>query len=201
MNTGRAITPREAPDASTARSSPARFTDLPFQGAAGFRCGGMMPQAIAICRDSSWAQLCTRCEPDISAVASTCLQHLPLEVSSLYQHRLDTAHSRGNARMCRCARPASHLRILDRRDSWNHRRIELLSILQRDAARLCRRTSRQATSFHNAGDARSEALLHKSTDGQGSPFPGRTYGLASVTGMPSAVKPFRTATRTWNSAT
>ena len=45
------------------------------------------------------------------------------------------------------------------------------------------------------------ALLHKSTDGQGSPFPGRTYGLASVTGMPSAVKPFRTATRTWNSAT
>ena len=46
-----------------------------------------------------------------------------------------------------------------------------------------------------------EALLHKSTDGQGSPFPRQTHPTASVTGMPSAVKPFRTATRTWNSAT
>ena len=45
------------------------------------------------------------------------------------------------------------------------------------------------------------ALLHKSGDGQGAPFPGQTYPTASVTGMPSAVKPFRTATRTWNSAT
>ena len=45
------------------------------------------------------------------------------------------------------------------------------------------------------------ALLHKSGDGQGSPFPGQTHPTASVTGMPSAVKPFRTATRTWNSAT
>ena len=45
------------------------------------------------------------------------------------------------------------------------------------------------------------ALLHKSSDDRGYPFPGRTYPTASVTGMPSAVKPFRTATRTWNSAT
>ena len=45
------------------------------------------------------------------------------------------------------------------------------------------------------------ALLHKSVDGGGSPIPGRTYPTASVTGVPSAVKPFRTATRTWNSAT
>ena len=45
------------------------------------------------------------------------------------------------------------------------------------------------------------ALLHKSTDGQGSPFPGQPHPTASVTGIPSAVKPFRTATRTWNSAT
>ena len=45
------------------------------------------------------------------------------------------------------------------------------------------------------------ALLHKSSDDRGSPFPGQTYPTTSVTGMPSAVKPFRTATRTWNSAT
>ena len=62
---------REAPDAATARSSPARFTDLPFQGGAEFRCDGMMPQAMAICRDWKWAQLCTRCEPNIHAVALT----------------------------------------------------------------------------------------------------------------------------------
>jgi hypothetical protein len=45
------------------------------------------------------------------------------------------------------------------------------------------------------------ALLHKSADGHGSPFPRQTYPTASVTGMPSAVKPLSTATRTWNSAT
>ena len=44
-------------------------------------------------------------------------------------------------------------------------------------------------------------LLHKSGFLRTSPFPGRTYPTVSVTGMPSAVKPFRTATRTWNSAT
>ena len=32
-----------------------------------------------------------------------------------------------------------------------------------------------------------KALLHESGDGRGSPFPGRTYPTASVTGMPSAV--------------
>ena len=32
-----------------------------------------------------------------------------------------------------------------------------------------------------------EALLHKGADGRGSPFPGRTYPTASVTGMPRAV--------------
>jgi len=45
------------------------------------------------------------------------------------------------------------------------------------------------------------ALLHKWRDGRGSPFPGRTCPTTSVTGMPRAVQPFRTATRTWNSAT
>ena len=45
------------------------------------------------------------------------------------------------------------------------------------------------------------ALLHKSREDQGSPFPGQAHPTASVMGMPSAVKPFRTATRTWNSAT
>jgi hypothetical protein len=42
---------------------------------------------------------------------------------------------------------------------------------------------------------RAEALLHKSADGQATPFPGDTYPTALVTGMPSAVKPFMTATR------
>ena len=45
------------------------------------------------------------------------------------------------------------------------------------------------------------ALLHKWVDGRSSPIPGQTYPTACVKGMPSAVKPFRTATRTWNSAT
>ena len=45
------------------------------------------------------------------------------------------------------------------------------------------------------------ALLHKSPDCRSSPFPGWTYPAAVVTGMPSAVKPFRTAARAWNSAT
>jgi len=44
-------------------------------------------------------------------------------------------------------------------------------------------------------------LLHKSADGWGSPFPGRTYPAAFVTGIPSAVQPFRTAMRTLSSAT
>jgi hypothetical protein len=35
------------------------------------------------------------------------------------------------------------------------------------------------------------ALLHKSADGRGSPFPGQTYPTVSVMGVPSAVKPFR----------
>jgi predicted S18 family serine protease len=45
------------------------------------------------------------------------------------------------------------------------------------------------------------ALLHKSPDCRTSPIPGQTYPTTSVTGMPRAVKPFRTATLTWNSAT
>ena len=49
--------------------------------------------------------------------------------------------------------------------------------------------------------AAAMALLHKSGDRRTSPFPGQTQPTASVTGMPSAVNPFRTATRTWNSAT
>jgi hypothetical protein len=45
------------------------------------------------------------------------------------------------------------------------------------------------------------ALLHKSADGRTSPYPGQTYPTTFVRGMPRAVKPFSTATRTWNSAT
>jgi hypothetical protein len=48
---------------------------------------------------------------------------------------------------------------------------------------------------------RTSALLHKSCDGRASPFPGQAYPATSVMGVPRAVKPFRTATRTWNSAT
>ena len=47
----------------------------------------------------------------------------------------------------------------------------------------------------------AEALLCKSADGRTAPSPGQTYPMTFVTGMPSAVKPFNTATRTWNSAT
>ena len=47
---------------------------------------------------------------------------------------------------------------------------------------------------------RKWALLHKSAEGRSSCFPGQTYPMTFVTGIPSAVKPFRTATRTWNSA-
>ena len=44
-------------------------------------------------------------------------------------------------------------------------------------------------------------LLHKSAHGRGFPFSGQTHPTVSVAGVPSAVKPFSTATRTWNSAT
>lgn len=51
------------------------------------------------------------------------------------------------------------------------------------------------------GISERSALLHKLGDSRTSPFPGRTCPTASVMGLPSAVKPFSTATRTWNSAT
>jgi hypothetical protein len=38
--------------------------------------------------------------------------------------------------------------------------------------------------------------LHKSAYERTSPFPGQTYPVTSVVGVPSAVKPLRTATRT-----
>ena len=44
-------------------------------------------------------------------------------------------------------------------------------------------------------------LSDKSAECQSFPFPEQTYPATSLTGVPSAVKPFRTATRTWNSAT
>ena len=46
-----------------------------------------------------------------------------------------------------------------------------------------------------------ETLLHKAFDGRDAPAAGQTYPTTFVTGIPRAVKPFRTATRTWNSAT
>ena len=47
----------------------------------------------------------------------------------------------------------------------------------------------------------AKALLHKSAVDRTSPFPGQTYPATSVTGVPRAVNPLSTATRTWNSAT
>jgi hypothetical protein len=44
-----------------------------------------------------------------------------------------------------------------------------------------------------------EALLHKLTDAQGFHFFGGVYSLTSVMVTQYAVKPFRTATRIWNS--
>lgn len=76
-----------------------------------------MPQAIAVCRDSKWAQLCTHCERGFSVADSTCPQHWPQVAFLPCRHRLDTGRSRGNSRMCRCARPANHLRIPGRRDT------------------------------------------------------------------------------------
>jgi hypothetical protein len=51
------------------------------------------------------------------------------------------------------------------------------------------------------GFTRGWALLHKSPDCRTFPIPEQTYRTTYVTGMPMAVKPFRTATLTWNSAT
>jgi phage portal protein BeeE len=55
--------------------------------------------------------------------------------------------------------------------------------------------------MHGNGFALVVTLLHKSADVLTTPIPGQTYPTTFVTGMPRAVKPFRTATRTWNSAT
>lgn len=49
--------------------------------------------------------------------------------------------------------------------------------------------------FKNHLHQRGHPYMHKSSDGKATPFPGHTYPTASVTGMPSAVKPFMTATR------
>ena len=42
------------------------------------------------------------------------------------------------------------------------------------------------------------ALLRKAGEAWTSPFPRRTYPTGSVTGVPSAVKPFSTAARIWS---
>jgi hypothetical protein len=55
--------------------------------------------------------------------------------------------------------------------------------------------------FKNHLHQRGHPYMRKSADGRTSPYPGQTYPTTFVTGMPSAVNPFRTATRTWNSAT
>jgi hypothetical protein len=73
--------------------------------------------------------------------------------------------------------------------------------LRRAAQYVRMSTEHQQYSTENQSDRIREALLHKSFGGQGSPIPGQTYPTASVTGMPSAVKPLSTVTRTWNSAT
>ena len=43
--------------------------------------------------------------------------------------------------------------------------------------------------------------MHKLVDGRTAPGPGQTYAMTFVPGMPGAVQPFSTATRSWNSAT
>lgn len=47
----------------------------------------------------------------------------------------------------------------------------------------------------------SAALLHKSVCGPTSPYPRRIQPIATVRGMPRAVKPSRIAARIWISAT
>mgnify|MGYP003382702935 CR=1 FL=1 len=61
--------------------------------------------------------------------------------------------------------------------------------------------SRRIELMKTPNNMQSLALLHKSPESWTSPFPGQTYPVTSVMGVPSAVKPFKTATRTWNSAT
>ena len=57
------------------------------------------------------------------------------------------------------------------------------------------------SAYHHPAELVEVTLLHKSAEGRSLPFPRQTHPTASVTGMPSAVKPLSTATRTWNSAT
>ena len=79
-----------------------------------------------------------------------------------------------------------------------------LALRQHKAARGLRRTTLSGSSIAPESLRivhRPVALLHKSGDRRIFPFPGQTHPTASVTGIPSAVKPFRTATRIWNSAT
>ncbi len=72
---------------------------------------------------------------------------------------------------------------------------------------MARDPDRQTAEIHirialmNRFNALGAALLHKSAADRTVPFRGQTYPTTSVRGIPSAVKPFRTATRTWNSAT
>lgn len=56
---GRAASLREAPDASTGATRPARITGSQIQRAAGIRCAGMVARLCHICPVRRWAQLCT----------------------------------------------------------------------------------------------------------------------------------------------
>jgi sulfopropanediol 3-dehydrogenase len=62
-------------------------------------------------------------------------------------------------------------------------------------------TAKIAGVRHIAAVSPPRALLHKSAAERTFPFSGGTYPATSVMGVPRAVKLFRTATRTWNSAT
>ncbi|MCE8433770.1 hypothetical protein [Rhodovulum sulfidophilum] len=53
-----------------------------------------------------------------------------------------------------------------------------------------------AENIFQAHGVTETAVLHKIADGRAPSFPGPTYSTGSVTGMPSAVKAFMTATRT-----
>jgi hypothetical protein len=73
--------------------------------------------------------------------------------------------------------------------------------VRRDIEDTFGRCVRQAIDLSVNTGREKAALLHKSAEGRSSPFPGQAYPATSVTGVPRAVKPFRTAIRTWNSAT
>ena len=77
-------------------------------------------------------------------------------------------------------------------------------VVHEDAMKVGGKTTAPDYAFRVGGTRKfflEATLLHKSAAEWTSPFPGQSYPATSVMGVPSAVNPFSTATRTWNSAT